>query len=645
LLKISDAWSNADERYRLLIDSIVDYAIFMLDKEGNVSSWNAGAERINGYRESEAVGRHFSCFYRPVDRQAGLPQSALATATEDGRFETEGWRLRKDGSQFWAHDVIDPILDPSGVLLGFAEIIRDLSERRAAEEELRKSEQQFRLLVRGVTDYAIYMMDPEGYVTSWNAGAERIKGYREEEIIGQHFSRFFPIEDKENATPRKALEEAAKVGRFESEGWRVRKDGTRFWANAVLDALKDESGRLIGFAKITRDVTEKRDAQEALDLAREELFQAQKMEAVGQLTGGVAHDFNNLLMAIQGSLELLKKRIPHSTDTVPLIENALQATQRGASLTQRMLAFSRRQELQLEAVDVVELIRGMTDMLQRSLGPTVIVETHFPLQLPKVCTDPNQLANAILNLAINARDAMPRGGTLTVGARVVADAMQRHSDLGPGEFVCLFVQDSGEGMDEETLANATTPFFTTKGIGKGTGLGLPMVQGLMGQSRGKLVLHSKAGEGTTAELWLPVSTPEHMPAPPEPAIEISPEQKRLTVLAVDDDPLVLMNTVFMLEDMGHTVVEANSGSQALSLLEERPVDMVITDQAMPRMTGLDLTKAIRQRWPRIPVIIATGYAELPAGAGQDVVKLSKPFMERQLADSIQKVLSSEYALA
>lgn len=641
MLKISEAWSNADDRYRLLIDSIVDYAILMLDKEGNITSWNAGAERINGYAEAEIVGRHFSRFYLPEDRQADLPRRALATATEQGRFEAEGWRLRKGGSHYWAHDVIDPIFDSSGKLVGFAEIIRDLSERRAADEELRKSEQQFRLLVRGVTDYAIYMMDPEGHVSSWNAGAERIKGYSEEEIIGEHFSRFFLAEDRQKGVPLKALEEATRVGRFESEGWRIRKDGTRFWANAVLDALRDESGKLIGFAKITRDVTEKRDAQQALDLAREELFQAQKMEAVGQLTGGVAHDFNNLLMAIQGSLELLKKRIPHSAESASLIGNALQATQRGASLTQRMLAFSRRQELQLEAVDIVELIRGMTDMLQRSIGPAIIVETHFPLQLPKVCTDPNQLANALLNLAINARDAMPHGGTLAIGARVVADTKQICSDLDSGEFVCLYVEDSGEGMDEQTLANATTPFFTTKGIGKGTGLGLPMVQGLMGQSRGKLVLRSKVGKGTTAELWLPIGTPEHMPAPPEPVIETVPEQKRLTILAVDDDPLVLMNTVFMLEDVGHAVIEANSGNQALSMLEEQPVDMVITDQAMPHMTGLELAKAVRQRWPEIPVIIATGYAELPVGAGHDLVKLSKPFMERQLLDAVQKALSVE----
>ena len=625
-----------DEKYRLLIDSITDYAIYMLDPDGHVVSWNAGAERFKGYAEQEILGKHFSTFYTPEDREQDRPGIALRTAANHGRFEGEGWRRRKDGSRFWAHVVIDTIRDKTGNLLGFAKITRDLSERKAAEELLRRSEQQFRLLVQGVTDYAIYMMDLDGHVSSWNAGAERIKGYKPEEIIGQHFSRFFRRKDREAGLPEKALRCAASEGRYESEGWRVRKDGTRFWANAIVDAIRAETGELIGFAKITRDITEKRAAEKELVEAREELFQAQKMETVGQLTGGMAHDFNNLLMAIQSSLELLRKRIPFSRDTAPLISNALQATQRGASLTQRMLAFSRRQELKFESVDIVDLVKGMTDMLQRSLGPAIIVETQFPATLPQVRSDPNQLASAILNLALNARDAMPSGGFLTIGATAHAGKKLSHADLKGDQYVCLRVKDEGEGMDADTLARAATPFFTTKGVGKGTGLGLPMVQGLMAQSKGKLVLKSTKDEGTTAELWLPVADIVAPEIAERPAIEAPPSTQQLSVLAVDDDPLVLVNTALMLEDLGHAVKQANSASEALQMLSDDRFDLVITDYAMPRMTGGELAAIVSERWLGTRIVLATGYADLPSGSSLSCHRLRKPFTQSQLDQAIRQ---------
>jgi PAS domain S-box-containing protein len=638
-----------DDRYKVLVDAITDYAIYMLDTQGNIVSWNAGASRFKGYEAAEVLGTHFSRFYRVADRDKGLPCVALTHAAEKGRFEGEGWRVRKDGSEFWAHVIIDPIRDNAGSLIGFAKITRDLTERRLAEQQLRQSEQQFRLLVQGVTDYAIYMMDIDGRVSSWNAGATRIKGYRADEIIGQHFSHFFPEQDRLAGVPDRALEIARQEGRYESEGWRLRKDGTHFWANAIIDAIRDDDGMLIGFAKITRDITEKRDAQAALELAREELFQAQKMEALGQLTGGVAHDFNNLLMAVQASLDLLKRRISPTAEAQSLIDNALEATRRGASLTQRLLAFSRRQELDFKPVDLWSLIRGMTDMLQRSIGPLVLVETHLPLNLPSVRTDPNQMVNALLNLAINARDAMPDGGRLLIGARLEAEAAATHPDLQKGAYLCLYIQDEGHGMDSDTLRNAVSPFFTTKGIGKGTGLGLSMVQGLMAQSGGKLVLKSKPTAGTTAELWLPVVEAgvkaNGWAQKDEPSVPRLPERVQpLCVLAVDDDPLVLMNTVMMLEDMGHTVCEAGSGTKALAFLAERPIDLVVTDQAMPQMTGSQLAEIVRERWPGIPIVIATGYSELPPEARADLLRLSKPFSERQLQDIIRRAMSGETPL-
>ena len=250
---------SAEDRYRLLVDSVTDYALYMLDPDGYVVSWNSGAQRLKGYAEHEIVGQHFSRFYPEEDVRNGHPARNLKIARSEGRFEAEGWRVRKNGERFWAHVVVDPILSPTRQLLGFAKITRDLTERRLAEESLRRSEEQFRLLVQGVTDYAIYMLDPHGIVTSWNAGAQRIKGYAPDEMIGTHFSRFYRPEDAERGQPALALATAIAEGRFESEGWRVRKDGTQFRANVVVDPIRDAAGEIIGFAKITRDVTEKRE--------------------------------------------------------------------------------------------------------------------------------------------------------------------------------------------------------------------------------------------------------------------------------------------------------------------------------------------------------------------------------------------------
>lgn len=627
-------------RYRLLVDAITDYAIYMLDTDGHVSSWNTGAQRFKGYTESEILGEHFSRFYTPEELAAGVPARALATAAAVGRFEAEGWRVRKDGERFWAHVIIDAIRDPNGQLVGFAKITRDLTERKAAEEDLRRSEEQFRRLVQGVTDYAIYMLDPEGRVASWNAGAQRIKGYDPDEIIGEHFSRFYTDEDKAEKLPRSALEIATSEGRFEKEGWRVRKDGTRFWASVIIDAIRADDGTLLGFAKVTRDVTEKRQAHEALERAQQELFQAQKMEAVGQLTGGIAHDFNNLLMAVLGSLEVARKRALEGRDVVELIDNAIAGAKRGASLTQRLLAFSRKQELKLEPVAVPALMSGMTELLQRSIGSAIEITTTFPLTLPPVLSDPNQLESALLNLVVNARDAMPEGGMIAISARKHSLRKGQVPELREGDYVCLTVKDEGEGMDAETLEKATAPFFTTKGVGKGTGLGLPMVQGLMAQCGGRLLMKSSPGEGTTAELWLPVSLNAVVELSSSVERPIS-DLRRLDVLAVDDDNLVLMNTMLMLEELGHTATRAQSAAEALKILERGPLpDVLITDHLMPHMTGTELARCVAEQYPSLPVILATGYAELSSGVDGGTRRLAKPFTQEQLKDVLVATISA-----
>jgi PAS domain S-box-containing protein len=632
-----------EDRYRLLVDAITDYAIYMLDRDGFVTSWNAGAQRFKGYAPAEILGEHFSRFYTDEDRAAGTPARALRTAAEEGRFEQEGWRIRKDGTEFWAHVVIDPVRSPSGELVGFAKITRDLTERRKAEESLRRSEEQFRLLVQGVTDYALYMLDPGGRVSSWNAGAARIKGYAPDEIIGEHFSRFYTDEDRATGEADKALATATAEGRFEKESWRVRKDGSRFWAHVIIDVIRNDQGEVIGFAKVTRDITERMESQRALEQAREALFQSQKMEAIGQLTGGIAHDFNNLLMAVLGSLELLKKRTPYDPRITPLIDNAVQGAERGAVLTQRMLAFARKQELKMEAVDLPSLVRGMMNFLERTIGPNIEVNMRFAAALPRAHTDPYQLEAALMNLVVNARDAMPRGGSITISARPER-VSAGHATLAPGDYVRLVVADTGEGMDPKTLARATEPFFTTKGVGKGTGLGLSMVHGLAAQSGGGLTVNSQPGVGSEVELWLPVVAAAPAGAAVRPAAEGEDgDARRLLVLAVDDDSLVLTNTAAMLEDLGHEVIVASSGKEGLEALRARPeIDLVISDEVMPNMSGSQFAQMVQGRRPGLPVIITSGYADLSAdgrvAATPDLPRLAKPFGQRDLAAFVNEVM-------
>jgi len=622
----------------MLVEAVTDYAIYMLDSKGYIASWNPGAQRLKGYDEAEILGRHFSLFYLPEDVRAGLPAKTLSTAQREGRFEAEGWRVCKDGRRFWAHVVVDPILSPTGEILGYAKVTRDLSERRVAEESLRRSEELFRLLVQGVIDYAIYMIDPQGIVTSWNAGAQRIKGYLPEEVVGTSFSRFYRPEDRERGEPQRALATAAREGRFESEGWRVRKDGTEFWANVVVDPIRDAAGTIIGFAKITRDVTEKRQAEKALELAREALFQSQKLDAIGQLTGGVAHDFNNLLMVVLSSLELARRRLPEDERLRRLIDNAMKGAQRGVSLTQRMLAFARRQELEPVPVDLAALLRGMGDLLSHSLGPTVRLEEDFPQTLPAVLIDANQLELAILNLAVNARDAMPDGGRLMIEAR---EEIVTANELKPGRYVRLSLTDSGAGMDQATLGRAMEPFFTTKGAGKGTGLGLSMVHGLAGQSGGQFVLKSTEGVGTTAELWLPVAPVESGAVAEVKRAACEDQRHPLVIVAVDDDSLVLTGTVAMLEDLGHTVLPAASAREALVLIRQEPgVSMVITDHVMPGMSGLQLADILQRERPALPIVLATAFGELPVRSARGVMKLNKPFDQNELVLAIGAALGA-----
>ncbi|UPG87417.1 PAS domain S-box protein [Luteibacter aegosomatis] len=512
-----------------------------------------------------------------------------------------------------------------------------------ASATLSKSETQFRLLVDGVADYAIYMLDPNGHVVSWNSGAQRIKGYAPHDIIGSHYRRFYTPADQAAGEPERNLARAASEGRVEAEGWRVRKDGTRFWAHVIIDRIRDDQGRLVGFAKVTRDVTEQRAAERDLEEARMALFQSQKMEAIGQLTGGMAHDFNNLLMAIQSALDLLGPRLPTDERTRNIYGTALAGVERGASLTQRMLAFARRQELEPRAVSVVDLVRGMSRLLERTVGDRFEIATRFAPRLCDALVDPHQLELALLNLVVNARDAYAEhGGRIVIEADVMEPPHVDAPELGPGRYVRLSVIDSGQGMDVDTLARSTDPFFTTKGVGKGTGLGLSMVHGLAAQSHGRLSLQSKPGTGTRADLWLPAA--EHVErivesALPEPAKRHG--ASRLRVLTVDDDALVLTTLEALLEDLGHEVTAVSSAREALTLLEAgASYDVLMTDYAMPGKSGVELAKDAKKLRPDLPIVLATGYAEISLKDFPDLHRLGKPFDRSRLSEVLEQATAA-----
>jgi len=381
------------------------------------------------------------------------------------------------------------------------------------------------------------------------------------------------------------------------------------------------------------------------EAALAQVHEMQKVESLGQLTGGVAHDFNNLLMAVLGNLELVRKFLPNDPKIRRLVDGAVQGAERGATLTKRMLAFARRQELKPEAVEVPNLVDSMVEMLRRSLGPGIQIATEFEDDLPATRVDPNQLELALLNLALNARDAMPLGGRLTISAHRERIGAGDVPGLKPGDYVCVAERDTGDGMDEVTLKRATEPFFTTKGAGRGTGLGLSMVDGLVAQSGGAMRITSQRGAGTTVELWLPVSEAEAVERPRLVVPQPVEESRCCRVLVVDDDPIVLAGTAAMLEDLGHTATEVESAEQALKVLQaENSIDLVITDHAMPGMTGTELAKRIRRKWPEMPVIIATGYAELPE-LDSGVPRLSKPYRQQDLAAVVARMLGEQPAAA
>jgi PAS domain S-box-containing protein len=483
------------------------------------------------------------------------------------------------------------------------------------------------------------------------------------------------VHPDDRARRRKVLEHAIETGSdYRIEYRNIWPDGSQHWVDVRARAVRGPDGRIKSLVGVSTDITarkvadierenllaqlaaertalaeltatlEQRVEQRTAELmkevaarekAQEQLRQAQKMETIGQLTGGVAHDFNNLLMAVMGNLDLLRKRIPDDPRLHRLIDGAVQGAERGASLTQRLLAFARQQDLRAVPVDLGALIQGMSDLLQRSLGPRVMLGLDVPQGLPPACVDANQLELAILNLAINSRDAMPDGGSIDI--KVAQYQASSDPALKPGGYLKLSVIDTGMGMTSEILKRAVEPFFSSKPLGKGTGLGLSMVHGLAVQLGGALQLSSTAGQGTTATLILPVAT--NVPEAEIPVHAAQKVNRSAVILFVDDDPLIAMSTTEMLEDLGHHVISASSGLHALDIIKSRqPIDLMMTDHVMPGMTGIELAAASRAVRPSLPILLATGYAELPEGAQLDLPRLTKPYHQDQLRDRLDQLL-------
>jgi len=619
---------ESERRFRLLVEGVIDYAIYMLDPNGIVTNWNAGAERIKGYQAEEAVGQHFGMFYLPEDRQNKAPEHALQVAREKGKFEAEGWRLRKDGTRFLASVVIDALYD-EGELVGFAKITRDITEKNKAADALRESERHFRLLVSGVTDYALYMLDPSGIVTNWNAGGQRIKGYRPEEIIGKHFSRFYSTADQAAGRPARALKHALEHGRYEEEGWRVRKDGTFFWASVIIDPIRDDENSLIGFAKITRDISERRESQQNLEKIQRQLAESQKLDALGQLTGGVAHDFNNLLMVVTGSLHVLKKIAGDDPKALRAVQAIEAASQRGAALTQQLLSFARRQSVNPQPLDLNERIHSIREVLDTGLGSAVELHIDVAGGIWPITVDAAEFETALVNLVINARDAMPQGGSVTLQLKnVFIDDGARK-----GDHVAITVTDTGVGIPPDVLAKIFDPFFTTKPIGKGTGLGLSQVHGFAHQAGGTVAVESELGRGTSFTICFPRSIP--LPSRQETfASAIGGGM----VLLVEDNPDVAIASTGLLEQLGYSVRWVSDAEAALEEIERDGVDLVLSDIVMPgKLDGLGLARAIRETRPRLPILLASGYSEAAQNAGTEFPILRKPYQMHELNEALSRL--------
>jgi PAS domain S-box-containing protein len=681
----------ANARLAAIVSSSSDAIVSFAAKDGRILTWNRGAERLFGYTEDEALGRPANLLVPPEQPEG--PNGVFDWALSGRRVQQhETVRVAKSGERIDVAVTAARMEGDDGHAIGVSAIFQDIRERkrseaalRAREADLRRSEMRYRLVVENATDFAILTTDLAGKITGWNIGARNVFGWSSEETIGRSADLIFTPEDRAAGVPEAEMGLALREGRAPDERWHVRKDGSRFFATGAMLPKRDATGTLLGFLKIVRDRTQERETEEAMrdlnavlerrvaertqelatanerlvaemasrEQAEEQLRQAQKMEAVGRLTGGVAHDFNNLLTIITGSLDMLRRRVDGADERVKrLLDHAIEGANRAAALTYRLLAFSRQQPLAPEPIDANKLVAGMSDLLRRTLGENIAVETVLAGGLWRSHADPNQLENAILNLAVNARDAMPDGGKLTIetaNAHLDEAYAATRPEVTPGQYVLIAVCDTGSGMPPEVIARALEPFFTTKPVGKGTGLGLPQVYGFAKQSGGHMAIYSEVGEGTTVKLYLPrfrqasEATERHRTAE---VVPLGPLRARAgeTVLVVEDEPMVRDFSVSALEEAGYRVLAAEDGPSGLALLDAHPeTTLLFTDVVLTGpMNGRKVADEAVRRRPDLKVLFTTGYtrnAIIHHGRLDEGVSLiTKPFTATGLAGKVRRVL-------
>ena len=595
--------AESEELFRLLIASVKDYAIFMLDPDGNVATWNAGAERCKGYTADEIIGRHFSTFHPETDVAAGKCELELEIAERDGRFEEEGWRVRKDGTQFRATVVISAVRRPSGELVGFAKVTRDLTERKRAEDERVATEEKFRLLVEGARDYALVVMDPKGYISTWTQGGERIKGYKADEIIGKHFSTFYPPEDAAAGKCELSLVIAERDGRFEDEGWRVRKDGTQFWASVVISPMRNKHGELLGFSKVTRDLTERRrnDEEKAARKAAEQANQS-KDEFLAML----GHELRNPMAPIVTALKLLK----------------LRGERRGAK---EHLVIERQVKHMMhlidDVLDVSRIARGKIEIKRKQLDlRDVMIKAievasplfeqrrhHLEVLMPPneliVAGDAARLTQVLGNLLTNAAKYTDAGGHIVARAEL------------EGEQVVVEVRDDGRGISAELLPHVFDLFVqgyqSSDRTGGGLGLGLSLVRSLVETHGGSVEAHSKgAGQGSRFVVRLPAVRHPVVDEPDTLRNAALPRADRAQrILLVDDNDDARLLLAEILASVGHEVMSAGDGPEALALLGSFTPDVAILDIGLPVMDGYELALRVRAVASGVRLIALTGYGQ------------------------------------
>jgi PAS domain S-box-containing protein len=647
-VEAEQAIRDSERSFRLLVESLTDYAVYMLDLEGRVTTWNSGAERIKQYTAAEILGRNFREFYDQEERLNGEPERNLAVVRREGRYEAEAWRVRKDGSRFWAGVVIDPVRNEHGQLLGYAKVTRDVTERRRAEQNIREAAARIDTVVQTAVDGVIWI-DAAGCIQMFNPACEKLFGYLAEEVFGHNVKMLMPAPYRDEHDRyldnfhRTGEKKIIGIGR---EVVGQRKDGSTFPMDLSVGEAKQDGESI--FVGIIHDLTGRKRTEE-------QLIQAQKMEAVGQLSGGIAHDFNNLLTVIVGNAEYLGEQLTLREDLKRLADDICSAGERGAELTQRLLAFGRKQTLRPVETECNRLLDSMHKLLRRTMREDIEIVTDFDPDLRIAFADPAQLESAILNLALNAQDAMASGGRLcitTANASLDNQDHNLHPEVRSNDYVLVAVTDNGEGMSKPVLDRVFEPFFTTKDVGKGSGLGLSMVYGFAKQSNGHVAIYSEPGLGTTVRMYLPALAAAAKEAGPLPRTDteiLSPSCAE-TIFIVEDDPFVRSYAVMSLRSLGYRVTAAVDGNDALRQLgTDMHVDLLFTDIVMPGgINGWELADLACRARPELRVLLTSGYALETLSANGHLrdgsAILAKPYRKAELARRLREALSAPVSL-